>query len=323
MKLNVAIVGSNFGLRGYLPVIDKIKKLNLRVICSRNIKKLSDEISLKNVILEENWKKVFKNNIDLIILAVPPEIQEKILLYNVKFKKKIFFEKPISTNFYTSEKIINIYKKKKIKSEINLTYLNHDLFKELKLLIKKELLGKILNYKINWSVNSYDFWHGIKSWKTDEKKGGGLKNIFLTHILSYCEFLFGEYKIKKKKIKKSTNFIKGYKTDFFLNFIGSNRIKGTIRLYLKKLGFQNHEIIINFEKGCVKLFTKSQDWTKDFVLEISKKKKKQTIKTMKKSIFRDGRCLQIKNGIESFLKSKSSKNLYYCLNAEKKINLIH
>ena len=80
MKLNVAIVGSNFGLRGYLPVIDKIKKLNLRVICSRNIKKLSDEISLKNVILEENWKKVFKNNIDLIILAVPPEIQEKILL---------------------------------------------------------------------------------------------------------------------------------------------------------------------------------------------------------------------------------------------------
>ena len=323
MKLNVGIIGSNFGLRGYLPVIKKIKKLNLRIICSRNIKKLSDEINLKNVILENNWKKVFKNNIDLIILAVPPEIQEKILLYNIKFKKKIFFEKPISTNFYTSEKIFNIYKKKKIKSEINLTYLNHDLFKKLKLLIKKKLLGKVLNYKINWSVNSYDFWNGIESWKTDEKKGGGLKNIFLTHILSYCEFLFGEYKIEKTKIKRSTNLIKGYKTHIFLNFIGFNGTKGTIRLYLKKIGFQNHEIIINFEKGYVKLFTKSQDWTKDFILEINIKKKKQIIKTMKKSIFRDGRCLQIKNGIESFLKFKSSKNLYYCLNAEKKINLIH
>ena len=36
-KINVALVGSNFALKGYLPVIKKIKQLNLSIICSRNI----------------------------------------------------------------------------------------------------------------------------------------------------------------------------------------------------------------------------------------------------------------------------------------------
>jgi len=79
--MNVALIGSNFALRGYLPVIKKINKLNLKIVCSRNIKK-NQKINIKGVILENNWKNIFKHNIDLIILAVPPKIQEKILLYN-------------------------------------------------------------------------------------------------------------------------------------------------------------------------------------------------------------------------------------------------
>ena len=39
--MNVAIVGSNFGLRGYLPAINEIKGLNIKIICSRNKNKFS------------------------------------------------------------------------------------------------------------------------------------------------------------------------------------------------------------------------------------------------------------------------------------------
>ena len=38
--MNVAIVGSNFGLRGYLPVINRIKNLNIKIICSRKKNKI-------------------------------------------------------------------------------------------------------------------------------------------------------------------------------------------------------------------------------------------------------------------------------------------
>ena len=85
--MNVAIVGSNFGLRGYLPVINKIKSLKIKIICSRNKSKISTK-EIKKFKHETDWRNIFKRNIDLIILAVPPKLQEKIILFNLRYKKK-------------------------------------------------------------------------------------------------------------------------------------------------------------------------------------------------------------------------------------------
>ena len=101
--MNVAIVGSNFGLRGYLPAINEIKGLNIKIICSRNKNKFSPK-KIENFEHETNWKNIFKKNIDLIILAVPPKLQEEIILYNLRYKKKIIFEKPISSKYLKSKK---------------------------------------------------------------------------------------------------------------------------------------------------------------------------------------------------------------------------
>ena len=109
--MNVAIVGSNFGLRGYLPAINKIDNLKIKIICSRNRNNIKIK-NLKNFKHETNWKNIFKKEIDLIILAVPPKIQEKIIQFNLKHKKKIIFEKPISTKYLKSKKILEKLKKK-------------------------------------------------------------------------------------------------------------------------------------------------------------------------------------------------------------------
>ena len=91
-KVNVALIGSNFALKGYLPVIKKIKQLDLKIICSRNIIKIKDKIDYsKTLNFERNWKKIFEKKIDLIICSVPPIIKEKILIYNLKYKKNIIF----------------------------------------------------------------------------------------------------------------------------------------------------------------------------------------------------------------------------------------
>ena len=317
--MNVALVGSNFALKGYLPVIKKIKQLKLRVLCSRNISKKNILSKLENITHESNWKKIFKDDIDLIILAVPPKIQNQILNYNLKFKKKILFEKPISQNLISSKKIVKSLKRKKIKSDINLTFLNHELFQKTKNIIKNKKLGKVLSYEVLWNFKSFDLENKIKSWKTVEQQGGGIKNIFLTHVFSYCEFLFGKGKMidynfeisnfKNIKYKKSINCILKYK----------DGVTGKITLFVKKSGFQNHRIVIKCEKGYIRLFTKSKDWTKDFILETCniKSKIKKIIKEKKLKNFKDGRSNQIFTMIKNFLKKSDYSKIDYCLNAEK------
>ena len=132
--MNVALIGSNFALKGYLPVIKKIRQLKLKVLCNRNIKKTKKVLAkLNNIVHESNWKRIFTHDIDLIILAVPPRIQNKILNYNLKFRKEIIFEKPISQNLSSTKKIIKLLKKKRIKSDI-----------------KKELIENKIRYKLNF-----------------------------------------------------------------------------------------------------------------------------------------------------------------------------
>ena len=92
--MNVALVGSNFALKGYLPVIKKIRQLKLKILCNRKIAKSKKILSkLPDTIHENNWKNIFNNDIDLIILAVPPKVQNQILNYNLEFKKVICFSK--------------------------------------------------------------------------------------------------------------------------------------------------------------------------------------------------------------------------------------
>ena len=314
---NIALVGSNFGLRGYLPVIQSIKNLDLKIICSRDQNKISKTI-LKNVNYVNNWKKIFKKNIDIIILAVPPKLQEEIILFNLKYKKKIIFEKPISTNYKTSKKIIEKMKKNKIKAEINLTYLNHTLFEKVKKIIKKSKFGQIINYKIYWDFVSIDFNKKKKSWKTDERQGGGIKNIFLSHVLSYCEFFFGKTVLKSSQVKKSKFKGLNFKRYIFLNLINSRNINGNVLLNTKKNGHQNHKIEINFERGKVILFTKSKDWTKNFVLKIYNNNNNlvEKYRQISKKKFKDGRSYQIYSMIKKFLNRPNYKNINYCLNSE-------
>ena len=239
-KINLALVGSNFALRGYLPVIEDNNNLNLKILCSRNVKKIKLANKYKKLELENDWKKIFKRSIDLIVLAVPPKVQEKILKFNLKYKKMIILEKPISTNYLKSKKLIDLFKKKKIKAEINLTFLNHPNFIYLRKIIKNQKFGKVLNYYINWNFVSYDYNVKKKSWKVQQKLGGGITNIFLTHVLSYCEFLFGKNLIYNMNTStdhfKKINFIKKIKCEVK----NPNNVNGNIILQFKKTGNQNH-----------------------------------------------------------------------------------
>jgi len=319
-KVNVALIGSNFAIKGYLPVIKKIKHLNLKIICSRNILKNNNITGYsKELSFESNWKKIFKKNIDLVICSVPPLVQQKILIYNLKYKKKIIFEKPISCNYEKSKIIVKKLKKYKISCDVNLTFLNHPLFIKTQHIIKKKILGKVTRYKIKWSVVSQDLNKKIKSWKTDELQGGGIKNIFLTHVFSYCEFFFGKNTLKRSKFT-TLNFKKLKFKNYVNCFIENPKlISGEVNIHTKQKGLQAHSINIFFEKGYLELSTRSTDWTKDFKLKIFKKLKNKTkqYKLIDKQKFRDGRSKQIYLLIAKFLKRSNYLNVDYCLNAEK------
>ena len=90
---SVAIIGSNFGVKGYLPALKKNKNYKISLICCKSNKTYL-ELSKKfpKIKISKNWKEAFNKNIDTIICSTIPKVQEKIINYNFIKKKKLFLK---------------------------------------------------------------------------------------------------------------------------------------------------------------------------------------------------------------------------------------
>lgn len=315
---NIAIIGSNFGVNGYLPAIKKNKNYKTTLICCKSNKSF---FKLKNkfnkIKISKSWKDAFDKKIDVIICSSTPKIQEKIINYNFKKKKNIIFEKPISDNYKKSLIILNKLIKKKIKSQINLTFLNHNLFITLKKFLNNNNLGKIKNISIDWSLKNNSILKKKYSWKIDSTQGGGIKNIYLIHIFTYCYFLFNNFKIIKKKIKTIKLFNKKIITNINLKIEIRNKVYGHIKLNALGKKHQIHKIVILFSGGYLKLINNSKDWTKNFKLIIYNKKYKRVF--FDKNDYIDGRSKQISNLLKKFTLDNNYINLKRCVKAERLI----
>jgi predicted dehydrogenase len=318
---NVAIIGSNFGINGYLPALKKNKNYKIVLICCR-----SDESLLKlkkkftKIKISKNWKDAFNKNIDLIICSTIPKVQDKIINYNFKIKKSIIFEKPISNSYQKSFLILKKLIKYKIKCEINLTFLYHNLFISLKKIIDSNKLGKVKKISIDWSLKNNSLLKKNYSWKIDSKQGGGIKNIYLIHVLTYCYFLFNNFKIINKKLKIIKIFNKKIITHVNLRIQTNEKAKGSIKLNCLGKKHQLHKIKILFSKGSAILTNNSKDWTKNFKLTIYNKRQKKIM--LDGNYYHDGRSKQISNLLKNFIKDNNYINLERCVNAEKLIGKI-
>ena len=318
---NVAIIGSNFGISGYLPALKKNKNYKIVLICCRSDESLTKlKKKFTKIKISKNWKDAFNKNIDLIICSTIPKVQDKIINYNFKIKKSIIFEKPISSSYQKSFLILKKLIKYKIKSEINLTFLYHNLFISLKKIIDSNKLGKVRKISIDWSLKNNSLLKKNYSWKIDSKQGGGIKNIYLIHILTYCYFLFNNFKIINKKLKTIKIFNKKIITHVNLRIQTNEKAKGSIKLNCLGKKHQVHKIKILFCKGSAILTNDSKDWTKNFKLTIYNKKQKEVM--LDNNYYYDGRSKQISNLLKNFIKDNNFVNLERCVNAEKLIGKI-
>lgn len=317
----VAIIGSNFGINGYLPALKKNKNYKIVLICCRSDESLTKlKKKFTKIKISKNWKDAFNKNIDLIICSTIPKVQDKIINYNFKIKKSIIFEKPISSSYQKSFLILKKLIKYKIKSEINLTFLYHNLFISLKKIIDSNKLGKVRKISIDWSLKNNSLLKKNYSWKIDSKQGGGIKNIYLIHILTYCYFLFNNFKIINKKLKTIKIFNKKIITHVNLRIQTNEKAKGSIKLNCLGKKHQVHKIKILFCKGSAILTNDSKDWTKNFKLTIYNKKQKKVM--LDNNYYYDGRSKQISNLLKNFIKDNNFVNLERCVNAEKLIGKI-
>ena len=312
-KINVAIIGKNFGYKVIYKIIKKIKSFNLIAFCFRS--KPSSDLN-KKIVIYKNWRKLLKNKkINAIIITSPPETHFKIINEAIKRNIHIFCEKPVTRSLFQIAQICNLIKNKDIKHFVNFEFPKIKAFKFFKdKILKKIKINKVI---INWSMKIHQ--QKRSNWKNIHNKGGGIFYNYICHSLYYMENLFGKLKIEKF-IKDSKKKPSNLRVEF-------NKINKNFKIILNfKLLATNskkrpiHRIKIISNKGVFYLESKTESLKDEFILKKSKNilfKPKENIKDFRLK----PTLVNLKNFERSIIKNRLSnpnffdaKRVHYLIN---------
>jgi predicted dehydrogenase len=216
-KINLGIIGTNFAANVHLPAFQQTRRCNIAAIAARDFTKTKTIANQHNIpTAYQTWQELINDpNIDAIAIAVPPYIQEEIILAAIPNKKAIFAEKPLATNLQTAKKIADLAAQYNIPNIINFTFAGSEPFIKLKQLIQTKINpnNNPLRYiNINWQIETITSQtKNFEHWKTQDNAGGGVLFNFASHVLFYLEWLFAPEAINLQSIvAKQANVINNH-----------------------------------------------------------------------------------------------------------------
>ncbi len=258
-KINVGIIGRNFGYKVIFKALKNIKAFN---VIGFSFKKKKMKSFPENIKVYKNWKNLISDKkINAVFISTPPKTHKEIIKYSIKKNKHIFCDKPVTTNLKDISEICRNLDGKNITNSVNYEFTNIEAFK----IFKKKYFYKlkISNVNIKWFIKVPN--KNRSSWKNSHKMGGGNFFNYICHILFYLQDFFGNLEIKSSNLRNTIN-----KFNLVTNFF-SERKKIKIRLNFKTINKKSnlrpsHKIIFNTNKGKFVLVTKMNSIYDQFYL---------------------------------------------------------
>ena len=129
-KINVGIIGKNFGYKLIFTVIQRVKEFNTIAFCFKNP---SNFKTVNKIKIYTDWKKMLSNKkINAVIISSPPETHLEIIKTAIKKKIHIFCEKPVTKSYKQVMQVTNLLKNRKLSHMVNYEFPKIAAFKYFK-----------------------------------------------------------------------------------------------------------------------------------------------------------------------------------------------
>jgi len=254
MKKKICLIGYNYGKNVLINSINEINSFKLIGVCGLKVRK---SYHLLNYNYYNSWQKMIKElKPDIVVIAVPPLEQIKIIKYLLNNKIQFFCQKPIANNLNDINRFIKLNNQLRKKNLIDLNFLSIPAIIKFKKIIKKININDIeTKIDVIWNFNPLS--RSLKnSWKNNKNKLGGEINNFFFHLISILYFLFRIKKMNFIKLENDKYYFKLYIKNNKINVIfDPNNNKNLISITLRN------------KKYVYQLENKSKDYHNNFVIK--------------------------------------------------------
>ncbi len=251
-KFKLGLVGAGFGWRVLRPAFERTGSFVVTGVWSRRARE-----EFKGVQVFQDWESLIRAPyIDALVVATPPFLQSQILRAAARWKKPVFFEKPLAADFAAARTAVQALKKARVPAMIDFEFTELPVWKEFKRRVQSGGIGTLSAIAVTWEAELPKF--SGRSWKDSAQKGGGLLLNFGSHVVDYLEDLGG----KITRVKTQEN-----KPDSVQFRFDSKSISGAVRLHRAPGLTHRHEVLAVGTSGFLIFRNTTRDYMKGFTLE--------------------------------------------------------
>ncbi|MFM9946241.1 MAG: Gfo/Idh/MocA family oxidoreductase [Bacteroidia bacterium] len=185
------IIGSGFGLYGYMPALLQVdEKVFLLERTKEKFLQRKELLCYEHRIL---WAKDLDEllpYIDTLIISLPPQEQFKLLNIVLLYSniKHLILEKPIAVSPLQSTNILLSIFNQGINFRINYTFLEAQWLKDVENVISLNK-GNLLSVFIQWHFKAHHFRNQLITWKSNHEDGGGAIRFYGIHFIALATHL--------------------------------------------------------------------------------------------------------------------------------------
>jgi len=192
--LNVAIIGTGFGLNVQLPIFQAHPLFRVKGICSVRGRELHSSEVLKDITYFTKWEDMLNDqSIDLISVTSIPSTHFAISKEVMASGYHVLCEKPFMMNAAEASEILSLQEKSNVKGFIDFEWRYLPARQKVKHLLEQKEIGEIMHIDYQISSPGYQSLVSTKQgWMGKEKHFGGMLGALGSHMIDTMTWLVGE-----------------------------------------------------------------------------------------------------------------------------------
>jgi predicted dehydrogenase len=193
--LKVGLIGMGYGAQVLLPSLCSLENIVVSKVwvgrSGRNLTYL-DGINPSPEIVPDPIVLAKSDELDAVIVASPPFMQERIVRAALKTGKAVYCEKPFGMDLKAAERMTSLARSLSATTVIGYQFRYDPGISALIDAVHAGMVGSISSIDVEWLTSG-----GLKadrewSWRNDKNQGGGVVKEFCSHVFDYLMFIVGD-----------------------------------------------------------------------------------------------------------------------------------
>ena len=268
--INVGIIGAGFGAQVHTPAFLSHPGCKVTALYSQapdKVKTISEKLNIQKAYTD--WRLLLQDpEIDAVSIAVPTAIQADITLKAISEEKAVLCEKPLAMDLSSAKKMAQAAEKSGLPNMVDFEFPEIALWKSAKSILENKDIGVLRHLSVSWNVETYVNKMALDSWKTHSEEGGGVLNLFTSHIFHYLEWFAGPIVNLSARVLKSTQDKRTADTLNIISVLFSSGASGSISVSNDSFLGNGHRLEFYGDQGTLILDNNTSDYVNGFHLLI-------------------------------------------------------